>query len=164
VGNFIDDWAGVPEPIVDAITPEGLDRAALESCVGGAFFPGIEVGWLIRKKAVYAEPFRVNRGASVGALRVEPGFFSQQMAQPWQADFYACQRERYQGTETFHAWWPAQRPDDVFLEGHSGMVPWARFVPPGSEEEQYKHMVEFWWRGGFVIREGIAYLEREAGE
>ena len=32
----------------DPITPEGLTRAALEPCVGGAFFPGIEASWKLR--------------------------------------------------------------------------------------------------------------------
>ena len=30
------------------MTPEGLDRAALENSVGGPFYPGIEVSWLVR--------------------------------------------------------------------------------------------------------------------
>ena len=47
-GNFAADWPGkVPEPIpFDKIKvsdqPAALNEAALEACVGGAFFPGIE--------------------------------------------------------------------------------------------------------------------------
>src|ERR1700686_168835 len=41
------------------ITPEGLDRAALENCVGGPFYPGIEVSWTIRNPRIYIEPFRL---------------------------------------------------------------------------------------------------------
>ena len=41
--NYANDWTGVPAPQAD-ITPDGLDRAALEACVGDAFFPGIETG------------------------------------------------------------------------------------------------------------------------
>ena len=46
-GKFINDWS--PHPLTsEEITPEGLDRAALEPCVGGAFFPGLEAGWMMR--------------------------------------------------------------------------------------------------------------------
>src|SRR6185503_7408475 len=83
-GEFEDDWCGPPPcPEAPSITPEGLDRAALEACVGGAFFPGIEVSWLIRRKEIYAAPFRIQPGAVVGPLVVSAGFFSQQMALPW---------------------------------------------------------------------------------
>lgn len=64
------------------ITPRGLDRAPVKSCVGGAFFPGIEASWLVRDKRQYAEPFRIKHSAVVGPLTVGPGFFSQQMACP----------------------------------------------------------------------------------
>ena len=42
---YTDDWTGVPPPQTE-VTPDGLDRAALQTCVGGAFFPGIEAGGL----------------------------------------------------------------------------------------------------------------------
>ena len=42
-GNYTNDWTGPPSEQQD-VTPDGLDRAALEACVGGAFFPGIEAG------------------------------------------------------------------------------------------------------------------------
>jgi hypothetical protein len=48
-GKIVKDWIGVPKP-ADAITPDGLTRAALEGAVGGAFFPGIEASWLISKR------------------------------------------------------------------------------------------------------------------
>lgn len=124
------------------ITPFGLDQASLESCVGGAFFPGIEVGWLIRKAALYetrgqASLFRLDpwkrrvdgsilsaagrplrRKVHYGSvadgveLTVQAGFFSQQMAVPWQADFMSCLKTDHDG-RTDAGWWPAQRPDDV---------------------------------------------------
>lgn len=37
-GNFINDWSGPPKQD-KVIRPAGLDRAALEACVGGAFSP-----------------------------------------------------------------------------------------------------------------------------
>ncbi len=81
LGNFVSDWQGIPvKPTKEEITPEGLDRAALENSVGGAFYPGIEASWLIRKKEVFSEPFRIKHDAAVGPFKVRAGFFSQQMA------------------------------------------------------------------------------------
>jgi hypothetical protein len=95
-GNFQNDWNTAPDPIRD-ISPEGLDRAALEPCAGGPFYPGIEAGWLLRNPAAYAAPFRL----SPTILR--PGDVTRRMACPWQADYYECRSN----------WWPAQRPDEV---------------------------------------------------
>ena len=46
-GRFVNDWKGKPKRET-RLTPENLDRAALEACVGGAFFPGIEASSLLR--------------------------------------------------------------------------------------------------------------------
>jgi hypothetical protein len=141
-GNFIDDWPG-SEPTFTTQsnpTPDDLDRAAIENCVGGPFYPGIEVSWLIRVKELYSEPFRLKvprepedekppSPMKVGALELRPGFFSQQMALPWQADFYDCHKERWDdpdGKEIWFMWWTAQRPDDVFLAGGAAQVRWVR--------------------------------------
>ena len=175
IGSFIADWRGEPPlPTEPDITPEGLDRASLESCVGGAFFPGIEVSWLVRNPLNYVEPFRIKHGAKIsitvaGELTIGPGYFSQQLALPWQADFADCHAY---GDETndgiLFAWWPGQRPDDVFLEqGGSEMLEWARGLVtedvPGDTDEQKWHraMVEKWSTRGFVIRADGRYVERE---
>jgi hypothetical protein len=45
-GKFKNDWnnsANTKSVSVTEITPKGLTRAALESCVGGNFYPGIEM-------------------------------------------------------------------------------------------------------------------------
>src|SRR5262249_23489622 len=100
-GDFINDWTGQPVP-EKQITPSGLDRAALKPCVGGAFYHGIEVGWLMRDVYPFDEAFRLSHsGLSAGDI-------TKQMALPWQADFNDCKQEDPL------AWWPAQRPDDVF--------------------------------------------------
>ncbi|WNG49867.1 hypothetical protein F0U60_41430 [Archangium minus] len=95
-GKFLEDWDGKPEapPTPGVFTPEGLDFAALDNCAGGPFFPGIDVSWLIRHENVYAEPFRIKHGARVfpDLMPIGPGFFSQQMALPWQADFYPSEK------------------------------------------------------------------------
>ena len=48
-----------------ALAPTAADRRdgvgarprGAEACVGGAFFPGIECGWIIREPGLYAQPF-----------------------------------------------------------------------------------------------------------
>ena len=68
-GTFEADWPGSePEPIpLDMVPvaerPHALDRAALEACVGGGFFPGIEVGRVMTDPATYdrKRPFRRQR-------------------------------------------------------------------------------------------------------
>jgi hypothetical protein len=154
-GEFEADFRGPPAtPTAPAITPAGLDQAALEGCVGGAFFPGIEVSWLVRKKEIYAAPFRVNVGARTGPLEVRAGFFSQQMALPWQADFFACAKETSDDNVTA-GWWPAQRPDDVFLKAGDESVEWARGM------EEFEDMIQRWASRGFVVPVGDAQLEKD---
>lgn len=105
-GTFEADF-DVPEDPVPA-GPPTLDRAALEQGVGGGFFPGIEIGILSTNPSLYAEPYRFTRASFVDGsetIRLEAGSITQRMAVPWQADFLKCQSN----------WWPAQRPDQVFL-------------------------------------------------
>ncbi len=172
-GDFV---VGGPRPGV-LITPESLDRAPLESCSGGAFFPGIECSWLMRDRRLYLEPFRIKHGASLGhGLTVGPGFFSQQMALPWQADFFECHKDDVSlgGGSGFYGWWPAQRPDDVFQSAAAAtagtpMVSWERgvAVPPvapgtpvpfdpslrvGAAAQEA--MVAKWNQLGFVVSSG----------
>ncbi|MBL8231216.1 MAG: LodA/GoxA family CTQ-dependent oxidase [Bryobacterales bacterium] len=40
-------------------TPRQLDQGVLSNLLGGAFFPGAEVCWVIRNPAIYLEPFRL---------------------------------------------------------------------------------------------------------
>ncbi len=95
------------------VSPHGLDRAALENCVGGAFGPGIEVSWQIRNKKLFAAPFRIDPKAKSQYLGdnkpIRAGHFSRQMALPWHTDFLACTLQNGRG------WWPAQRPDVAYL-------------------------------------------------
>jgi hypothetical protein len=160
-GHFLVGAGGPPSKI----TPSGLDRAALESCVGGAFFPGIEASWLVRDVRAYSEPFRIRHGAAVGPLTVGPGFFSQQMAQPWQADFMDCAKDNSLTPDTtiYFGWWPAQRPDDVYLSAADAsaggpMKAWARGLesPVASPPAGFEHarMVNLWSQLGFVVASG----------
>ena len=142
-GNFINDWSGPPaeSPL---ITSDGLDRAALEACVGGPFYPGIEGSWLLRDTYTYSEPFRLD------PTRLAPGDITKQLAVPWQADFYDCAQEGEL------AWWPAQRPDDVFPEAGGPQVPWDRDLVKSMTD-----MVEKWHQLGFVVKKGKRYVETE---
>lgn len=139
-GNYAADWTGIPEPDTE-ITPEGLDRAALEACVGGAFFPGIEAGGKSAGnrpilESAYAAPFRL-------AATVAPGAISASMALPWQADFKACGDN----------WWPVPRPNDVIAQDTGGRTRWDRDVTSMDE------MVTEWHTLGFVVRQGDEHVE-----
>ena len=142
--NFTNDWTGVPAPEA-TVSPAGMDRAALEACVGGAFFPGIEAGGLsagnrpIVEAAFYSEAFRIDHAS------VTPGSISASMALPWQADFYAC------GSN----WWPVPRPNEVIPQGTSSYESWARDI--GS----YADMIAKWHTLGFVVQQGAQHVEVE---
>ena len=156
------------------ITPAGLDRAALENCAGGAFHPGIEVGWQIRHKDLYLEPFRINHAArstyrgETGVIRA--GHFTRQMALPWQVDFRDCKSEKHD--DDIFGWWPAQRPDQVF-EGDSDvqvnkMVQWHRASagwPVGDKKDptapSYEEMISHFFKFGFVVKKGSSFVETE---
>jgi hypothetical protein len=135
-GDFVNDWAGPPPPPA-AVTAEGLDRAALEACVGAAFFPGIEAGDFILSPAVYLEPFRFDPAV------VSAGDVTAAMALPWQADFTAC------GTW----WWPVPRPNVVIPQGTTTRQDWARGI------SSYEDMVASWSTLGFVVQQGSEYVE-----
>jgi hypothetical protein len=167
-GSFIPP-SGTPPP--QGISPHGLDRAALEKCIGGPFYPGIEAGWQIRNPQLFIEPFRLNPGATsqyllpdgtIEGTPIRPGHFSRQMALPWQADFNDC----WQLNNL--AWWPSARPDDVFLNAGDKLnqrVPWARpdtKWPSGSTKSGYDDMVANWYKFGFVLEDvpGV-YIEME---
>ncbi len=190
-GAFVSDWLG-DEPGIPAaveITPAGLDIAALENCVGGPFYPGIEVSWLIRRPELYVEPFRLrvpgvpegeqqeSQALKVGAVEFRPGFFTQQMAQPWQADFYDCHKERHEapdGKAYFYMWWTAQRPDDVYPAGATEQNRWVRqFDTVKTKDDpddlenlaRFEQMQQNWSKLRFIIRapQGTNHdLEEEA--
>jgi hypothetical protein len=168
-GAFVEDWGLIP-PAAPAITPAGLDRAALENASGGAFFPGMEVSWMFVKKAAWDRPFRIALGRKIGTIPVpganrrdlviEAGTFSQQMAVPWQADFRDCASETVDDPSVAAqtrrvAWWPTNRPDEVFPEPTPNQrEAWARNADgtsfPGGNAGR-RAMVDRWWTLGFVV-------------
>ena len=167
-------------PVVGQITPHGLDRAILESVSGGAFYPGIEVGWQIRDARLFAGPFRIKHGAPsvyVGdrGVKVGAGHFSRQMALPWLADFLECKAEQQQVKKDLWGWWPFQRPDSVFLnvaeaKKHGTMRAWPSGswpADPGgpagrpADWPSYAQFVKDWHKLGFVVRSGDEFVETE---
>ena len=148
-----------------------LDRAALDNCVGGAFCPGIEMGWICRNPAIYAAPYRIRHRKladpplSLGqdfAFGLEPGDLTKYMAQPWQSDFNECSVEPV--GDRFLWWWPAQRPLFVMREHEDGSLrqtPWI-----GTSDDQNADgyleftddllMVSDWSKLGFLFNVGTA--------
>ena len=135
------DW---PSDAVDDDHSGRSDKAALENCIGGPFFPGIEASWYVRDFYEFIEPFRLSH------TLLTAGDVTKQMALPWQADFYDCKQE------DDLAWWPAQRPDDVFVDGTPRMHKWTRW-----HVTDFQSMVDKWHHLGFVIRKGNRYVESE---
>jgi hypothetical protein len=136
-----------------------MDRVALEACVGGALYPGIEVSGSVvnfPERFLEGEPFRISPQA------VRPGEVTEYNAVPWQADFLVCSWQETQGTLLKRlGWWPAQRPDDVYTRvGATDMVPWARGLGP-----DYQEMIDNWDRLGLVVDRGPAgapfFVEQE---
>jgi len=143
-GDFVNDWgASLP-----TLTPDGMTRAALETCVGAAFFPGIEATTTIRTFA-YDEPFRLRHAPSPNGLK--PGDVTKLMARPWQGDFAWCA-----GGNSFGAssWWPAARPISVFPEATPTTKQfWTRDIAQTAED-----MVDNWFRLGFIVDPGSGSL------
>ena len=139
--TFTNDWTGVPPPEAE-VSPDGMDRAALEACVGGAFFPGIEAGGLNGSRPIidasnFVEPFRLDRNV------VSPGAITYVMALPWQNDFYQCADN----------WWPVPRPNYVTRQGAAGQAFIGGIVSSGQS------MVDNWHKLGFVVRQATQHSE-----
>ena len=145
-GDFVNDL-DQPRTNLEQL-PDALTRVALEACVGGALYPGVEInGYVMNfpERFIEGEPFRLSHEA------VKPGEVTEYNAVPWQADFLYCRWEEMRGTQLNRlGWWPAQRPDDVFTAvGSSQMVPWDRGLGP-----DYQEMIDHWDRLGIVVDHG----------
>ena len=147
-GAFDDDWPGQPpvltpfEKIPVADQPWALTEAALEACVGGPFYPGIEGTYDIARASTYHPESQLRR-----EFRIDPahpaGLLTEKMALPWQADFADCNT----------LWWPSQRPDDVTTsDGEEDK--WDRGVvgvSGGVRRNRHQNMVDDWSKLGFVV-------------
>jgi hypothetical protein len=138
-GDFVGDLSG---PVPVELFPDALDRVALQSCSGGAFFPGIEAGRIMKDPANYSAPFRLDASA------LKPGEITAGNALPWQADFHAC---AWEGS-SFIGWWPAQRPDHVRPEADPTVfMDWDRGIT-GVLDNGDRDMMDGWSRLGIVRR------------
>src|SRR5262249_15791151 len=140
------------EQLTDFEKPKALDRAALEACVGGPFFPGIEVGRIILEEATCdkTRPFRVSVHLDAGALTAR-------MAVPCQADFHDCSFQR-EGRDALGAdWWPGQRPTHV-MRGKQR----AEWMPRDWDRRK---LVDGWSSLGYVVKKETGakttYVEEE---
>jgi hypothetical protein len=143
-GNFDNDWTGSAPPPTpfDQITVArqawALCEAALETCVGGSFYPGIEGTYDIARAETYHPVENLRR-----EFRIDPahpaGFLTEKMALPWQADFADCGDN----------WWPSQRPDEVTTKTGQN-VRWDRGIA-GITRNRRLNMVRFWSELGFVV-------------
>jgi L-Lysine epsilon oxidase N-terminal/L-lysine epsilon oxidase C-terminal domain/Phage integrase, N-terminal SAM-like domain len=144
-GNFTADWPGkapVPVPfdqIAVGDQPAALNQAALEACVGGSFFPGIEGTYDIARVATYHPQRNLRRDLRLNPAHL-PGFVTEKMALPWQADFADCA----------DYWWPSQRPVNVRKQDET-QAEWARGIT-GTSRNAHLNMVEFWSSLAHVLR------------
>jgi hypothetical protein len=134
-GDFIGDLDAEQPPLS---FPDELDRAALDSCVGNNFYPGIEASINLQDKDIYARPFRLDH-TNLG--KVYPGCLTELMAVPWQADFIDCDDG---------VWWPTQRPDIAMIDAESIPDSVAGWADP-MEVTNHALMVEHAFKLGFVV-------------
>lgn len=138
-GDFVPDWPegcspedSPPHKPFEDLTPweqtVALDRAGLETTIGGSFNPGIEAGQIMAS-SIYEAPLRIAR-----ALR--PGSLTASLSVPWQSDFNLC----------VQSWWPSARPGRVTQDGSTfyRWVPWEEYGAGNLK------MVKSWWEFGFL--------------
>ncbi|MEQ1910931.1 MAG: LodA/GoxA family CTQ-dependent oxidase [Vicinamibacterales bacterium] len=154
-GDFVNDWPGAePKPmafekIPVARQPHALNEAALEACVGGPFFPGIEATYDMARITTYRteshlrHEFRIDPSLPAGSL-------TEKMALPWQADFADCGE----------SWWPSQRPVSVTTEGGASDE-WSRGIDNPNEATRHRNMVAFWSCLAFIVRDDATGTFRE---
>lgn len=156
LGNFDADWSGqepapVPFDQIDvAMQPRALCEAALETCVGGSFFPGIEGTYDIARAGTYHPQVNLRREFRVDPSH-PPGFLTEKMALPWQADFADCGA----------FWWPSQRP--VYVNTGGGQSDnWDRKIN-GVARNGHLNMVDFWSKLGLIVRDPVsgAFVETD---
>ena len=117
--------------------PAALDRAGLESCLGGAYHPGIELPWSLRVASMWHEPGRLQlRSDTVdftdygdpltptaalvagGPLDgCSPGDLTCWQGVPWQSDAGSC-RSGYEPelSVVLPTFWPARIPNHVLRQ------------------------------------------------
>ena len=141
-GDFTDDRDELIRPeglsaLAVGDQPAALDRAGLESCLGGAFHPGVELPWALRTPSMWAEPLRLAMRtfeaddtdygdeltpeatlAAGGPLDGSgPGDITRWMGVPWQGDAGSCRSGyRPEISPVLPTFWPARIPNHVLRE------------------------------------------------
>ncbi|MFL9898024.1 LodA/GoxA family CTQ-dependent oxidase [Paraburkholderia fungorum] len=144
-GQVTPDWPPVAPTDID---PDGLTRAALENCVGAAFFPGIEAGGISNTLQItalkFAEPFRLETS------QVQPGDVTKGMARPWQGDFMLCSGPESDAQNDQASWWPAARPIGIYpYDDPTNKRLWTLGVASSMSD-----MVANWHQLGFIVDNG----------
>lgn len=151
-GTFDADWPAGPKDSV----PRQLDYAHMRAMLGGAFYPGIEVGKNMADVTNWSEPFRIKHKDSAGTSTA--GLMTATLAVPWQSDFTMCAPD----PSNAGGWWPSHRPDSVLPEGAASddataFKPWFT----GDWEKMRLH----WHELGFLKKAKIGakdvYVETE---
>jgi hypothetical protein len=157
IGDFVNDWPGAPpkptsfDKIPVGRQPHALNEAALEACVGGPFFPGIEGTYDISRIGTY-HPERYLRQEFRIDPRLPAGSLTEKMALPWQADFADCER----------FWWPSQRPVAV-TTASGASAEWSRGINDPKPDTHHRNMVSFWSHLAFIVRDEATGTFREQG-
>jgi len=174
-GRFDDDRGRVArrpprlEELPVAEQPHALDRAALESVLGGAFHPGLEAPWILRRRSTWDRPWRLRvDSASVderdwgpeltqeqvlapdGPVQgLSPGAITRWLGVPWHGDASSC-RSGYQASIStgLPAFWVARVPVQVLSEDDYQVV--MDRTRPRSEREAAFHRRRGWER--FIAR------------
>ena len=166
IGPAIDDPKRLFEPFVSTgkVTPHELDEAPLRAALGGSLYPGIETSWLIRYAGLYEEPFRIRHDApspydyETGPTPVGAGYFTRQLAIPWQADFLSCSETTLpsgpHAGETWW-WWPSHRPDWIPLKKGTS----EEWVPNCATRDEF--VLEKWHTAKFVVPKAAGVMEEQ---
>lgn len=155
--------------------PRALDRANLESCLGGPFHPGIEMTWTLRVASMWKEAFRLNILPEEVAPRDDygmiltpevalgpggvveasgPGTLTWWMGVPWQTDGASCLSGYELGTYlSLPSFWAARVPNQVMSERS-----YERFIDEGLPLGQ--RMKHLYYRLDWLRYFGPSYKKR----
>lgn len=154
-GQVNEDW---PPAVPSTITPDGLTQAALENCIGAAFFPGIEAGGYPYAPGNPPPPKNIINLPFVEAFRldqsqVSAGDVTKPMARPWQGDFMLCTQPEQQaapGSDPL-SWWPSARPVGIYpVDDPTNKRLWTLGVAASMSD-----MVQNWSELGFIVDTGL---------
>ena len=149
-GDFESDFdleAEIPTTLEDLPLDEqplALDRAALDSVLGGAFHPGTELTWILRTPRMYDGLFQLRTAAPGTATRQDfgteltparatgpsgplaesgPGDLTRWMAVPWHSDTASCRSGYDKDVDPYlPTFWPARAPNQIMTEEEYRLV------------------------------------------